>query len=181
MLKRTLLASLAIVVLATPSRSEPDDVTRHLMEDSPSMLDFGIFRLERFLNKSGEDQLSRVRYDWDRNVIEVSNRFFDGHMISEAEALQKCTSYFDTMRELAGVDTETGRLQSWKESSEFAWHFLHIGSVQEEHAEHDPKIQTLDQKFQIRFVVADVVNADGANFSLVCDGKLLSSDFDVQH
>jgi len=181
MLKQTLLAALTAANIATTSAAEPDETIAHLMDDSPSMLDFGIFRLERFLNKTGQVSEAVIRYDWDRNAIEISGRFFDGHTISEGEALQKCDSWFETMREIAGIDIETGKLQPWYEVSEFAWHFKHIGSVQREHSMNHFDEQKLDQTFRIRFVVADVANASHESFRLICDGALLSNDYAISY
>lgn len=137
MLKKTFLAALAACSLSNASQAEPDETIIRLMNDAPTILDFGIFRLERFLNGAGESSYSRVTYDWDSNRIVVSNRFFDGHTIREAEAMQKCKVWINAMRELAGIDLETGQLQSWKTSSEFTRFFLHIGDVEQEHADHD--------------------------------------------
>jgi hypothetical protein len=151
------------------------------MNDAPTMLDFGIFRLERFLNGAGESSYSRVTYDWNSNRIVVSNRFFDGHTIIEAEAMQKCTIWINAMRELAGINLETGQLQSWKSSSEFARLFQHIGDVEREHADHDADEKQLDAKFHLVYVVADVTNAANENFSMTCEARLFGADFIISY
>lgn len=181
MLKKTFLAALAECSLSNASQAEPDETIIRLMNDAPTILDFGIFRLERFLNGTGESSYSRVTYDWDSNRIVVSNRFFDGHTIREAEAMQKCKVWINAMRELAGIDLETGQLQSWKTSSEFTRFFLHIGDVEQEHADHDADEKSLDEKFHLVYVVADVVNAADENFRMHCETPLYGTDFTVSY
>lgn len=181
MLKKMLLAAVAAISFSKSSQAEPDENIIQLMNDVPTMLDFGIFRLERFLNSAGETSYSRVTYSWDNNRIIVSNRFFDGHTIKEAEAMQKCKLWINAMRELAGINLDTGQLQSWKTSSEFTRFFLHIGDVEQEHADHDADEKALDAKFHLAYVVADVTNAANENFSLTCEAPLFGNDLIISY
>ena len=179
--EKNCLAALLAISFGHSSQAEPDETIIRLMNDSPTMLDFGIFRLERFLNSAGENSYSRVTYDWGSNRIIVSNRFFDGHTIKEAEAMQKCKIWINAMRELAGINLDTGQLQSWKTSSEFTRFFLHIGDVEQEHADHDADEKSLDAKFHLAYVVADVTNAANENFSLTCEAPLFGNDLIISY
>lgn len=181
MFKKPFLTALTILSISTSVHAEPDEDIRRLMNDAPTMLDFGIFRLERFLNTSGETSYSRVTYDWGSNRIIVSNRFFDGHTIREAEATQKCRVWINAMREIAGIELATGELQSCKSSSEFTRFFLHIGDVEQEHADHDTDEKALDTRFYLSYIVADVVNAANENFSLTCEAPLFGTGFSVSY
>lgn len=74
-----IILALITAVFASTAIAGPDATTQRLLDDRPSMLDFGIMRLELHLkNHKYISHNPSVRYDWDENTITISGMIFSG-------------------------------------------------------------------------------------------------------
>lgn len=97
----------ALYVLGSlPSALEagPDDTVKHLMNDSASMLDFGLLRLDLIL---AHESLGTSYYLWDQNQIVIAETFFDTSSRERAE--KTCAEWISDVRKLAFVRQKDGK------------------------------------------------------------------------
>lgn len=132
--------TIALIIAASQGQAGPDEITDYFMDTSPSMLDFGILRLERRLKELESGQRAHVSYDWDRDVIEVYTVYF-----SDEEG--DCKSFIGEVRTSAGFNLE-GELWFGKRSH-FASLFSHSGYIRGEQSDSDRRLIELDKKFRI--------------------------------
>ena len=108
-----------------PVIAGPDSTTQRFMNDSPSMLEFGLFKLKQRLIWEGDEtefkQPNNVKYNWDKNTIEISSTFNKRRSRESAEKL--CSLWFDYVRFSAGIVKSKTALSI----SNFARDFRHDG------------------------------------------------------
>ena len=69
---RTILAMI-FMTFSTLASAEPSSDIRLLMERPVTLLEWGMFQLERYVNKNSNDSYSmNVSYNWDQNRIYIS-------------------------------------------------------------------------------------------------------------
>lgn len=119
---RGLFAALIFGAFSFEANAGPDATINHLMDDSVSMLDFGILRMNLTLK---EKDLGGATYLWDENRIVISHiltlKYFGDHEAAE----NACAEWVKNVRRVAWIDTETGKptfSTSW-----FATYFSHNG------------------------------------------------------
>jgi len=118
---KTCLASIFVLFLLPESAiAGPDETTQHLMNDTASMLDFGLLRLNLKLEA---DNLGTASYNWEENRIQISLFSLEKGTVESAEI--DCANWIDAVRVKAGIDLDAG--QSKTGSSSFANLFTHYG------------------------------------------------------
>lgn len=141
---RKFLAAIVLCGLPSISFSGADNTTRYFMDNSPSLLDFGIHRMEVLLNARLTESV-RVFYDWDEDEIQIHLLRFDIDGFSESE----CRDQIATIRNGAGYSDGELR-ESYDGRSYFASLFTHSGYVTGEPEESKTKLQNLEKKFVIQ-------------------------------
>jgi hypothetical protein len=163
------------VIVSGAARAGPDEVTRKLMNASPSLFDFGMLRLQLRLNDltggkywPNEFYSPTVSYDWDQDEVRIIitsfNKFDD-----KENAMSGCKDVFSKVRDLAFIDPKTGKLFSISPDpySQYAAVFQHIDY--QNRIESDD-LKDFDKKFKL---VCDVRKPGQA--LLVGHAPLLSS------
>jgi hypothetical protein len=128
----------------TPCFAEPSSVVKYLMNDSVSLFDLGLFRLESYFDDFGEGQYYEkynvtVFYDFEKNQILIDVLPFPiGELIKKSLSLNEtkkiCFDIFSDIRMTLGIDTNTGKgMYSYpkknnkEENSGLFFHFQHWG------------------------------------------------------
>lgn len=109
--------SVYLSILGGSVEAGPDSISQYLMDDSPSMLDYGLLRIELELDGNGY-----AEYDWDDDeilIFEIDFRFSGG--LEEAE--QSCAEWISKARILGGV--LGGSVSNG--TSRYSQKFLHAG------------------------------------------------------
>jgi hypothetical protein len=114
--------ALIIALCALPSMVQPgpDETVKYLMQDSASMLDFGLLRLNIDLQN---ENLGRAFYDWDENRIRIG--FFRPDKTTSENAEKECAEWVKAVRVAAFIDLETGK--PFLENSMLSDYFTHSG------------------------------------------------------
>lgn len=87
-----------LLCLAAPLSAEPTKTARYLMNDTPSMLEWGIFKLDRALSAVSFPELntdgrsmSMTEYDWDSNELDIQITAYPSHdKIQEIGGKEAC-------------------------------------------------------------------------------------------
>ena len=88
-----LILTISLILGATTASAEPSSGVSALMERPMSMLDWGMYRLQKELEAS--DSRTYVSYSWDNNEILVSNYSgLSSKVSSMEEAKQNCDKRF---------------------------------------------------------------------------------------
>ena len=131
LLKLTLVL---IIFVSNTARASPDEVTRKLMNESPSLLDFGILRLQLKMDdlRTGkywpnEFFSPTVSYDWDHDQIRITIMSFNAFDDKE-NAMSGCKDVFSKVRDRGFIDAKTGQLYEISPNpySQYAALFQHI-------------------------------------------------------
>lgn len=140
---RQFLTATFICVVPTLCAGGADNITRYFMDNSPSLLDFGIHRLAQELNAVYDDRI-HVSYDWEQDEIQISVLTFDTKGFSEAD----CREMIANIRSSAGY--QDGELPDYYGGhSYFASLFTHNGYKVIGPDEDETRLQKLDKKFVV--------------------------------
>lgn len=142
-MKRLLLASTLLIISIEPAFSGPDETTQHLMNDPVSMLDLGVLKAEIALRNQ---DLGSMRFQWDVNRFYILKWMYGGDFSDENSAEQACASWVKKVREMGGINLETG--EAMFSFSTFAEGFSHDGFARG----NEPKnlYTNLDQLFVLK-------------------------------
>lgn len=116
-MKVLIAAFFALFLVPERLVAQPDGTTRHLMQDSVSMLDFGLLRLNINLER---DNLGLADFNWDRNRI-VIHTWLSEETRDAAEEV--CAEWVSEVRTRGGISRESGKPAL--ESSSFSRLFGH--------------------------------------------------------
>lgn len=128
------LTLILVIIVSGAARAGPDELTRKLMNESPSLFDFGMLRLQLRLNNLTEGKYwpkefwsPTVSYDWEQDEVRISIRSFNKFDDKE-NAMSGCKDVFGLVRDLAFIDPKTGKLFSVSPDpySQYAALFQHI-------------------------------------------------------
>lgn len=117
-MRTRLLALIAICLLPVKALSGPDETTQHLMNDSATMLDFGMLRLNLSLEAA---TLANAYFDWDENRIYIWRYFQENETADVGE--ETCSQWIGDVRLKSGVNRDTGK--PFEKTSLFAGYFAH--------------------------------------------------------
>ena len=159
----------------------PDETTNTLMNDSVSILDWGILRTELYLAQQNLIIPAQVSFDWDSNEIRISAWQFGGNdTTTEVQAKAVCSDWFFGVRVSGGISTETGE-PYFSEVSTYANFFGHEGFVRNfDSIEYKALLAKLDRKIELSAtILMDISKSDGLQ-SVKCSGPLLGVGFAVQ-
>lgn len=119
----------------------PDATTQFLLDDSASMLDFGLLRLDILLS---EKQLGTAQFLWDGNIFLISTILTGNETHELAEAA--CSQWVKDVRIAALVNGATG--EPLYKNSTFAPYFDHNGFAR--NARPENLLQEIDKKFLLK-------------------------------
>jgi len=127
----------AAMLCASPGFADPGHTTRKLMDTSPSMLDFGILRLDVHLD------FAWATYDWKNDDINI---------FPEAFGLsgEDCKEFIERSRLRAGYIGPKGELDPNLAYSIFAALFSHEGYILGGKENQEKLLQELDQKILVK-------------------------------
>ena len=180
-MKNLLKIAVLGIALPTSSMSAPDATTQALLENAPSMLDWGILRLEASLDR--ERRFGRilsgayVDYDYatDRITISGSAGAPNVRLGSEAIADAKCKKFFSDVR-LSALVGDNG--MAFLGNSYFSNFFILENNQPDHVSSLEIFLTDLDQKFRIEFT--GLFDDDGEMRDLVCSGPLLGVGYAKQ-
>ncbi|MDM8522176.1 hypothetical protein QUF80_02295 [Desulfococcaceae bacterium HSG8] len=128
MLIKKITVILFLLAMSELSIAGPDQTTSYLMNESVSLLDFGLYRLEEYFDTIYQKDLyiTRVNYDWDDNKIIIVVRNTDsGSFGSAREAKEWCRSIICEIKGKLGIDCSTGKPLTLKKNSPLQRFFSH--------------------------------------------------------
>jgi hypothetical protein len=129
-MKWILLATWIPVILThSIANAEPDVVTKYLMDEPVSMMDFGIFRLDQRVREvmaSDHNAIGAARYEWDKNKIILTGFSSDKGIKTIQDAQNKCKEMVNSLRFVLGVNADTGK-SIFGTSSMIDQYFSHKG------------------------------------------------------
>jgi hypothetical protein len=159
------LSAVLICLLPSSAISGPDKTTTHLMNESATMLDFGMLRLSLFL----DEYETSVRYIWDENRIQLVRNF---HQYADKDlAEESCSQWVTKMRRMAMINTDTGK--PYQENSVFANVFSHFGFTSSKTPE------GLYQDIDILFQLTCYASIEGGG-SLIVSAPLLGANYSLE-
>lgn len=172
-----IIYALVIATFASIANADPDSVTDHLMDESPSLLDWGLMRLENKLESNDKLLLTpTVTFDWNSDTITIFS--FDTESPSEntkEESVQHCSEWFEIVRTSAGVSPWTNELRG-QLASVFSVLFAHNGYRRHHNGKSiDDFLHDLDNKFLLEFH-SFFTEPNGDPNMLVCTGVLISGE-----
>jgi len=142
----------------------------YLMHEPPSMLDWGLDQVQTYLDRSkiamanGESPMIVVRYDFDKNRIEIVNL-----LTNSEQPKEDCITILDRIRLMLSVNPTTGKLSS---GPVFADDFFeHAGY----HRRDEPK-NLRNELYAISTVTVKVMGKDKFVPQAVCKGPLLGKE-----
>jgi len=154
-----LAPGIACIGFNVPVHSAPNHATSYLMEERVSLLDWGMYKLERWLESQeghywrkdfGRDVSTYVRYDWDRDriVIDVQVETKSGNPTKS-----QCESVLKTVISGGGVAFDTRKRYLNQGVSTFAVEFAQSGYV----AGNEPKDlwKRIDDVIELRAIVSN--------------------------
>lgn len=137
-MRSTILAA-ALSILPLSSLAGPDETSKYLMNNSPTLLDFGLVRLDMRLSSALGNVA--VIYDWDNDAIKIV-RAGGGDYSKDM-----CLNFIDEVRSNAGY--QEGTLWSILGNSLFSELFAHMGYFSGDEDKHLDRLEEIDKKFQI--------------------------------
>lgn len=162
--------------ISQQAQAGPDDIANWLMTDSVSMMDWGNFRLETFLNQEDRYGSVDVTYNWDRNLIEISGSEFSNDSAGEFNE-DACQAWIESVRIAAYVGLSDGKVLQGIEHSRFASFYKHSGFYRQPQGKTQTEmLSSLDNLFHLSFSTWRK-QADSIGYSLsgTCSGFLLSN------
>lgn len=158
----------------------PDEITSRLMDEPASMLDFGILRLQIFLDSKVTLPTTGVGFDWEKNVVVISSLSFESQWTRE-QVEKACTDWFSSVRHIANVSPNTGELYFFTEVSAFSEMFYHYGFSKNTSGKTTDEVAAeMDKKFSLIYSWFSDNSEKGEVSSIVCTGPLLDSGFSLK-
>jgi len=111
-MRQILITFILLTICVRGAVAEPDAAARFLMNDSVSLLDFGIYRLENDI-RANRDRLTInhkppdtvfVDYNWDENRIVIGLSYGVSGNPPQKEIRPEIKTVFETMRANFGID-----------------------------------------------------------------------------
>lgn len=178
-----ILIFLLSALFPTHAISGPDETTNRFINNSPSLLDFGIYKLDTYL--SGSPKLRKlglitVFFDWEDNTITVQSWTLIPFNSKKA-VVEACTDWFEEMRWQAGINSVSGEFLSSKQTiSTFAEFFSHEGYMRTIAGKSDDDaLVELDKKFRLAYHGVIDASVAPTERTITCNGKLLSKGISV--
>lgn len=99
-----------LLLFCLPLKAEPDKTARQLINDSPSMLEWGMFKIENKFSTVNYKALKpvvenrfNVDYDWDRNELELTMVVYPSYeVINEHGAKEICRKVLTSIKNSLG-------------------------------------------------------------------------------
>lgn len=176
-MKRTAtLGQVSIFCVATVSAAiaGPDETANRFLNDNPSMMDWGMYRLQDRLSH-GDFGNPSVSYNWDRNRIEiVRDEFFFEALPEDVE--EACRMWVKTIRDAGGVASDGKLFYPDSKTSYFADMFQHNGFLRTINGvEEREALVALDRLFFVQMRYWKSQETGGFALALQCQGDLLGS------
>lgn len=172
---RLILGILMIAYMFYPvsANTEPNTTTRYLMNEPLSMLDFGLYILEKSIERNltkaeYEKIFVFTNYDWNRNRIVIQVLINDSYN-TENEGKEVCRSILNEIREQFAINHKTGKPRIEKIGSTISSYFSHEGYTNN----NEPKEFNLEIA-NITTIVVDVILTENSKV-IHAEGELLSS------
>jgi hypothetical protein len=174
-------------MFCSPVYSGPDDTTNYLINNSPSLMDFGIFKINVRLasnasnNASYKATLSLAEYYYDDNNIVISRSFYSDikysdTKVTEIQALLSCKIWISEIRIQGGVDVDTGQLDFYLENSRYADNFTHEGYSKKNSPE--DLLASIDKK--IKIYCTSFYEDDSKSMSMTLTAPLIGNSYSVE-
>lgn len=180
--RRFCLATSAACLMgvASAAYSGPDEVTDRLMDESASLFDVGMLRLELRLAEAESIPATSTYYDWEKNQIVIWSVVFESGWTLE-RATAACDGWFRQIRMLAAVNPDTGVLYPMYKRSSFAEMFSHNGFVRTINGKDTSEVAAqLDDKFSLSFSWQRTDAPVGEVSSLTCSGALTEQGYSTK-
>ena len=191
-----LISVLALVasLFCLPVNAAPDEHTKALMNQSPTMLDWGLLRLNDALATSVKHNFSkttfpnnriRASYNWDDDEIRISvtpDDTFNRPLENRAAASANCELKFLLIRLWAAVDSSTGE-PLLGQFSYYTKYFMHLQMYDDpsrfETQENVKAARGMDKKFTLSAEVffENKESRYSNKSSIICEAPLLSNSF----
>lgn len=166
-------AGMVLAFLVGDAVAGPDATANRFLSDTPSMMDWGSYRLEMYLKEKSQLGEPSVSYDWEKNRILITRSQLDQNVPETASS--DCRDWFAQMRTLAYVGTETGKLWSEKQVSHFASFFRHNGFLRTiDGVTEMEALKQLDKMLTLQMEFWQVSQDGSITIALRCIGDLLS-------
>jgi hypothetical protein len=146
------LSLVALLASSGALHAGPDATTNYFINNSPSILDFAIHKIEVSLNRN--EIPAFVFYDWEADRIKISYSVYADKRTAE-EAGDVCPDFVESIRRFAGIDD--GKVASFMTTSYFSSKFSHEGYVTGGKEESSSRLEKLDKKFVIYCASGDSI------------------------
>lgn len=161
------------------AQAGPDATTNFLMNDSPSMLDWGMFRMEQSLGRHIDyGAQTSVHFSFEDNQI-VIRRFRLVADQYDPDALEiDCSEWFSTIRVGGYVDPDTGEIYTEElHNSRYADMFSHNGYTRTvAGTSSDEILPDIDKRIFLSFQTIGPRD----ELHLTCTGPLLDTGFSTK-
>lgn len=118
------LLAIGLSLLPGVAAAQPDATAQRFLEDSPSMMDFGIDRLQIYLHSYRNSEMLAVDYDPAENAILITRLVLVQHD-DPLDFAEDCRQWAMIMRSRAAV--HDGAVAGGLNHSDFAQFFAHAG------------------------------------------------------
>lgn len=148
-----IVATLYFCAVSGVAHSGPDEVTESLMHEYVSLLDWGVFNMNRQLDGKEGRPGAWVYFDFDSNTITIESYNRLGEIGQNARKLQEnCRTWIEQVRRFGGIDPASGK-PNLGSVSYYADQFTHSGYILGEIESSADRLKELDKKFRLRFLV----------------------------
>ena len=169
-----LLASGCLLLVVVPAAAGPDQTAEYLMEDSASMLDLGVLRLEMELS----DRVSKwvrpadisVFYEWSSNCLVVEALANDSLFMSETDAKTWAEFAVQRIRSALGYSGSTGE-RTLGDLIPLRRYFAHTGFARGD--EPETLYEELEEMLEIRVLIGMEGYTD---LYMSCRGELTGTE-----
>lgn len=134
----------------TAAFAGPDSTARRFLDDTVSMMDWGLIRAEQWLNSGGRNV--QGFYEWDSNRLVFSEASFRAHLPGDVE--EECKEWVRAIRAESHVVPDKGTLAADSlEHSRIAGFFRHTGFSRRIDGQEDREaVAALDNLIELRRV-----------------------------
>lgn len=181
-MKRKMLTLLSMSFLPQAVMAESTSITKYLMNEPVSMMDWGIYQIDRKLNSDDINGMlatrygllkktaARAEYDWDKNLIRISYSVAIDPKRTQQEKHKKeiCGGLLKRLRTSFGVDTK-GKLMV---PSEISHYFRHRGFLLRREPKDFAREIANVTEFQVS-IIYDDFRKPNSWFRVGCEGGLL--------
>ena len=184
-MKKISLTIMAIIcaLFSGICNAEPDSTFKYLMNEPLTLLDWGIYQMQKSLENEIGDKLNwdgneyelrqEVHYNWKGNEIIVFGVLGDEKEFdSKSTAKVVCERMIDKYRSHFSVDPATGKLADWPPYNYLDGFFTHTSPIQR-----GSQPKNLNDKLYHATEIEVAVRFKGSGNAYVeCKGPLLSKD-----